>query len=92
MSETVAIIVTFNRKEMLLACLDALAKQSSACDVLVVDNASSDGTADAVRPRLAQRVGVATDLGGREVARVPPYEYELLRGAGIQRQNRRHDS
>ena len=67
MSETVAIIVTFNRQAMLLACLDALAKQSSACDVLVVDNASTDGTADSVRPRLREGfsyVNTGANLGG----------------------------
>ncbi|MBO7684389.1 MAG: glycosyltransferase [Kiritimatiellae bacterium] len=67
MSETVAIIVTFNRKAMLLACLDALAGQTAACDVLAVDNASTDGTADAVRqrprPGLAY-VNTGANLGG----------------------------
>ncbi|MBQ2630007.1 MAG: glycosyltransferase [Kiritimatiellae bacterium] len=67
MSETVAIIVTFNRKAMLLACLEAVAGQTAACDVLVVDNASTDGTADAVRPRLREGfsyVNTGANLGG----------------------------
>ena len=67
MSETVAIIVTFNRKAMLLACLDAVAVQTASCDVLVVDNASTDGTADAVRPRLRSGLYYANtgaNLGG----------------------------
>ena len=67
MSETVAIIVTFNRQALLLACLDALAAQTAACDVLVVDNASTDGTADAVRPRLREGfsyVNTGANLGG----------------------------
>jgi GT2 family glycosyltransferase len=43
-------VVTFNRREPLLACLRALAAQSRALDeVIVVDNASTDGTAEALR-------------------------------------------
>lgn len=39
------IVVTFNRKNLLVRCLDALLSQTSPPDhVLIVDNASSDGT------------------------------------------------
>jgi GT2 family glycosyltransferase len=42
-----AVVVTYNRKELLRECLAALAAQSRPVDrVLVVDNASTDGTAD----------------------------------------------
>ena len=46
MAETVcAVVVTYNRKELLAECLDALLIQTRAVDeILVVDNASSDGT------------------------------------------------
>lgn len=45
-----AVIVTFNRKHMLRECLAALAEQTRPPDrVLVVDNASTDGTAELVR-------------------------------------------
>lgn len=44
-----AVVVTFNRKELLLECLEALARQSRPLDrVLLVDNASTDGTVEAV--------------------------------------------
>ena len=44
-----AVVVTYNRKECLLRCIDALRSQQGAVtDVLVVDNASTDGTADAL--------------------------------------------
>lgn len=40
-----AVVVTFNRKELLRECLTALKAQTRAADeVLVVDNASTDGT------------------------------------------------
>ena len=42
-----AVVVTFNRKVLLQRCLLAIANQTSAPDmVLVVDNASTDGTVD----------------------------------------------
>ncbi len=46
----VAIVVTYNRKALLDECLQALAAQERQPDkVIVVDNASADGTADFVR-------------------------------------------
>src|SRR3954468_3609652 len=46
----VAVVVTHNRKELLLACLEALAQQRvPVAAAVVVDTASSDGTADALR-------------------------------------------
>lgn len=45
-----AVVVTYNRKEMLLQCIAALEKQTYRdFDILIVDNASTDGTEDAVR-------------------------------------------
>mgnify|MGYP002516045749 CR=1 FL=1 len=40
-----AVVVTYNRLELLKQCIDSLRKQTAACDVLVVNNASTDGTA-----------------------------------------------
>lgn len=40
-----AVVVTYNRKEMLKECIQALLKQSfSQFDILIIDNCSSDGT------------------------------------------------
>jgi rhamnopyranosyl-N-acetylglucosaminyl-diphospho-decaprenol beta-1,3/1,4-galactofuranosyltransferase len=47
-----AVVVTYNRRELLLEALAAVHAQSHAPDaVIVVDNASADGTAAAVRAR-----------------------------------------
>jgi glycosyltransferase involved in cell wall biosynthesis len=56
----VAVVVTHNRKELLLQCLEALAEQSHpVSEVVLVDNASSDGTLEHVeRSRLAQRIPI----------------------------------
>lgn len=44
MNSVVAVVVTYNRKDMLTECLQALKAQSKPCDVIVVDNCSTDGT------------------------------------------------
>jgi GT2 family glycosyltransferase len=51
MSDSIrAVVVTHNRKALLLECLEAIARQTHPVSgVLVVDNASTDGTLDALR-------------------------------------------
>lgn len=44
MKKTAAVIVTYNRKELLSKCLEHLRIQTVPLDVLVIDNASTDGT------------------------------------------------
>jgi GT2 family glycosyltransferase len=49
----IAVMVTFNRRDLLLEALAAVGAQSRAPDaVIVVDNASADGTAAAVRAQF----------------------------------------
>jgi rhamnopyranosyl-N-acetylglucosaminyl-diphospho-decaprenol beta-1,3/1,4-galactofuranosyltransferase len=48
-----AVVVTYNRRDLLLEALAAIHKQSRPADaVIVVDNASADGTAAAVRSQF----------------------------------------
>lgn len=44
--KTVAIIVTYNRIEKLKRCVEALQTYSSEADILIVNNASTDGTSE----------------------------------------------
>ena len=47
MKNTVAIVVTYNRLELLKECIESLSKQThKEFDILVVNNASTDGTDD----------------------------------------------
>jgi GT2 family glycosyltransferase len=46
---TSAVVLSWNRREDTLACLRSLAAADPAPHMIVVDNASSDGTAEAVR-------------------------------------------
>ena len=47
MNTIYAVVVTYNRKEMLTECLDAILAQTAKVDkIVVVDNASTDGTGE----------------------------------------------
>jgi rhamnopyranosyl-N-acetylglucosaminyl-diphospho-decaprenol beta-1,3/1,4-galactofuranosyltransferase len=62
-----AIVVTFNRKDLLRRCLSALAAQERPVDVtLVVDNASTDGTAALVREEFpaVELLALEDNVGG----------------------------
>jgi rhamnopyranosyl-N-acetylglucosaminyl-diphospho-decaprenol beta-1,3/1,4-galactofuranosyltransferase len=60
-------IVTFNRRELLLECLEAIARQTRPVDeVVVVDNASSDGTLEHLQ---ASGIGQRLPLGYLRVER-----------------------
>ena len=52
MKKVVAIVVTYNRLEMLKQCIDAIMKQTIRCDILLVDNCSTDGTREWVNDYL----------------------------------------
>lgn len=63
-----AVVVTYNRKELLMQCISCLLTQTQAvCDVLVVDNASTDGTQQAVKNLQTGQVlykNTGQNLGG----------------------------
>jgi len=66
-SSIAAIICTWNKRDDLLECLASLAKVAGEpFDVVVVDNASSDGTTEAVRRRFpaAKLIVNTKNLGG----------------------------
>ena len=50
--DVVAVVVTYNRKELLSVCLDKLIGQSVPCDILVVDNGSTDGTKEHIIEKI----------------------------------------
>lgn len=45
------VVVTWNARDYALRCLDSLAHVTASCEVILVDDASTDGTADAVGAR-----------------------------------------
>lgn len=61
-----AVVVTHNRRDLLTECLDALGRQSRPVDrTIVVDNASTDGTAEALAARSdVEVVSLSRNIGG----------------------------
>lgn len=56
MDKVVALVVTYNRKELLQECLDALLYQTYRIDrIMVLDNASTDGTEDIIKTKYIQQ-------------------------------------
>lgn len=70
--ETVcAVVVTYNRKKLLLECLDALSKQTRPVDAIyIIDNFSSDGT-----PELLLENGYIDRLPPENLSE--PFEMEI---------------
>lgn len=64
-----AVVVTYNRRALLLECLDCLRRQTATgLDIIVVDNASTDGTGAALAPLRAKGrltyINTGANLGG----------------------------
>lgn len=67
MNNTVAIVVTYNRKKLLEENINALLNQTYKCDILVIDNASTDGTEQMVEKIDDNRIiyiNTEKNLGG----------------------------
>ncbi len=53
-AELTVIVPTWNRRDLLRRCLDALSRQTAAVNILVVDDASTDDTSSLVREAYPQ--------------------------------------
>lgn len=57
-----AVVVTYNRKNLLEACIaHILNQQGISCDVLVVDNASTDGSPEKLEETFGDRIKLLTN-------------------------------
>ena len=66
-NQVCAVVVTYNRLLLLQKCVAALWDQSFPCDVLIIDNASSDGTkawSDAIGRPDTTVIHLAENTGG----------------------------
>ncbi len=68
MNRIIAIVVTYNRANLLLECIKALKQSETKTDILIVDNASTDNTQELVKPFIddsnAFYVNTGKNLGG----------------------------
>lgn len=67
-NKIIAVVVTYNRKELLKENIDALLGQSySDFDILIIDNNSNDGTADLIKSYKNERIfyiNTGANIGG----------------------------
>lgn len=63
-----AAVVTYNRKELLVECINALLKQTEPVDLMIIDNASTDGTKEKIQEFISQEkviyMNTGQNLGG----------------------------
>ena len=67
MRKTAAVVVTYNRKDLLRKNLTNLLAQTVKCDIILIDNASTDGTAEMVKTEFVGQVqyfNTRANLGG----------------------------
>jgi len=71
MKKIVAVIVTYNRKDLLMECLEAILSQTYSVEsIFLVDNASTDGTFEALKDKgyinnnKVQYIRMKTNTGG----------------------------
>lgn len=85
MSDVLVIIPTYNEKENIANIIDAVMKLEDGFDVLVIDDASPDGTQDIVRDKIDEypnRVNLETRSGklGLGTAYIHGFKWALERG------------
>lgn len=88
MSDALVIIPTYNEIENIGNIIDAVMRLPDSFDVLVIDDASPDGTQDAVSAKMAQypgRVNMETRTGklGLGTAYIHGFKWALERGYGF---------
>lgn len=67
MSNTIAVVVTYNRIKLLEECINALLVQTINCDILVVNNASTDGTEQYITSLINSHSNIFTINTGRNI-------------------------
>ena len=78
MKSIVAVVVTYNRKELLKQNVECLLKQTRPCDIYIIDNASTDGTDEFVKSYRDEQIhyfNTGANLGG-----AGGFEYGVRKG------------
>ncbi len=62
--KVIAVVVTYNRKELLKECIEALMNQHyKKCDILIIDNNSTDGTKEYISEYINNRKIIYENTG-----------------------------
>lgn len=78
MNDILAIVVTYNRKELLKKCIDHLLDQTiKDLDILIVDNASTDGTGEFVQGLYSKEERVIYENTGSNLGGAGGFSYGI---------------
>lgn len=78
-----AIVVTYNRKALLGECVDCLMRQTpNPPDILVIDNASTDGTGEALAP-LIDSGAIRYENTGRNLGGAGGFQHGMRRAVEL---------
>ncbi|MCQ2530052.1 MAG: glycosyltransferase [Lachnospiraceae bacterium] len=87
MNNVLAIVVTYNRLPMLKEVVSALLGQTAPCDILIVDNASTDDTAawvkDFISAHEASRSKLLYENTGANLGGAGGFNYGMRRGVEL---------
>ena len=64
MNRVCAIVVTYNRIDLLKECINGLKSQTYHCDIFVVNNNSTDGTKEFLKNNKIKHLNLKANIGG----------------------------
>lgn len=66
MNSVAAVVVTYNRRQLLKECINRLRNQTISLDIIIIDNASNDGTKELFKDSIDDIIyyNTGTNLGG----------------------------
>ena len=84
MKKIAAVVVTYNRKELLCECLDAvLAQKKIAPDILIIDNHSTDGTKETVADYMSGNDRIHYFDTGSNLGGAGGFQYGIRKGVEL---------
>ena len=80
--KVIAVVVTYNRKELLKECVQALLNQNyQDCDILIVDNASTDGTKEYILDMVSNSEKITYMNTGSNIGGAGGFNYGIKKAA-----------
>ena len=83
MNATIAVVVTYNRLELLKEGIEALLQQTVPCDILIVDNASTDETPLWAAEFIKTHPSVFYENTGANLGGAGGFNYGMRRGVKL---------
>ena len=77
MKKVVAVVVTYNRINILKKCLSAIERQTYGCDIIVIDNASTDNKAEWMRSYTDNKQNIQYFNTGNNIGGAGGFNYGM---------------